>query len=361
MTWHIHAQIQLNGLTVELSEPVLVKRTAINRLMWLAMTLREHLWQRRDFSGRLAVIRAGIQDGNEDWPSWGPPASLLFDTGTSHGLAINTDIARQFDWLHAIDPDYLLVYPTALAALLDLFERSGQRLARLRQIRTIGETLSPAVREAAQRVLGAGIADTYSSEEAGIIAIQCPESELYHVMAESLIVEILDEQGAACAPGQTGRVVVTDLHNFATPLIRYDLGDYAEVADACPCGRGLPALRRIAGRRRNMMRLPDGRAFWPLVGYRRYAEIAPIRQYQLIQRETDSIEVRLVSAAPLSADQERRIADLICAALDYPFKLNFIYFAEQIPRSPGGKFEEFVYRLGLSGHGFATQAAFRRA
>jgi len=63
-----------------------------------------------------------------------------------------------------------------------------------------------------------------------------------------------------CA-GQVGRVVVTDLHNFATPLIRYDLGDYAEMADTCPCGRGLPALKRIMGRRRNMVRLPDGRSF----------------------------------------------------------------------------------------------------
>jgi len=343
---HAHAPVAESRTSGSSGEQVRVKRTAVSRLMWLAMTLREHLWQRRDFRGRLAIIRDDyLQAEQVDWPTWGPPASLLFETGTSHALAVRAGVARQFDWLQSINPDYLLVYPTNLAALLAQFEQRGLRLPRLRQIRTINETLTPDVREAARRVLGAGIADTYSSAEAGVIALQCPESGLYHVMAETLVLEVLDEQGEACVPGQVGRVVVTDLHNFATPLIRYDLGDYAEMADACPCGRGLPALKRIAGRRRNMVRLPDGRSLWPAIGGLRYREIAPIRQFQFVQRERDAIEVRLVSDAPLSADQERRIGDLIREALDFAFKLQFTYFAEQIPRGPGGKFEEFICEL----------------
>jgi len=340
-----HAPVAESSTSGSSGEPVMVKRTAVSRLMWLAMTLREHLWQRRDFRGRLAVIRANLHGNQADWPTWGPPASLLFETGSSHGLAITADVARQFDWLLSIDPDYLLVYPTNLAALLDQFEQRGHRLARLRQIRTIGETLSPDIRESARRVLGADIADTYSSEEAGIIALQCPESGLYHAMAESLIVEVLNEQDEACVPGEVGRVVVTDLHNFATPLIRYDLGDYAEMADPCPCGRGLPALKRIAGRRRNMVQLPDGRSSWPLVGFARYRAIAPIRQYQLIQRDRETIEVRLVCDAPLAAGQERRLGDVIRASLGFPFQLQFSYFPVRIPCGAGGKFEEFVCEL----------------
>jgi phenylacetate-CoA ligase len=341
-----HAPVAESSTSGSSGQPVVVKRTAVSRLMWLAMTLREHLWQRRDFRGRLAVIRNDyLQSDQMDWPTWGPPASLLFETGSSHALAVRAGVARQFEWLQSINPDYLLVYPSNLAALLGQFERRALMLPCLRQIRTINETLTLDVREATRRVLGADIADTYSSAEVGIIAAQCPDSELYHVMAESLIVEVLDEQGEACVPGQVGRVVVTDLHNFATPLIRYDLGDYAEMADPCPCGRGLPALKRIAGRRRNMVRLPDGRSVWPAIGGLRYSEIAPIRQFQFIQREREMIEVRLVSAAPLTADQEQRIGDLICDALDFRFKLNFTYFVEQIPCGPGGKSEEFVCEL----------------
>jgi phenylacetate-coenzyme A ligase PaaK-like adenylate-forming protein len=341
-----HAPVAESSTSGSSGEPVVVKRTAISRLLWLAMTLREHLWQRRDFYGRLAIIRNDYLHGDqEDWPTWGPPASLLFETGSSHALAVRTGVARQFEWLQSVNPDYLLVYPSNLAALLGQFERHGLSLPRLRQIRTINETLNPEVRESARRILGADIADTYSSAEVGVIAVQCPDSGLYHLMAEGLIVELLNEQDEACMPGEIGRVVVTDLHNFATPLIRYDLGDYAEKADSCPCGRGLPVFKRVAGRRRNMARLPDGRSLWPAIGGLRYSEIAPIRQFQFIQRECDTIEVRLVSAAPLTAGQECRIGDLIREALDYPFKLQFSYFHEEIPRGRGGKFEEFICEL----------------
>jgi len=341
-----HAPVAESSTSGSSGEPVVVRRTAISKLLWLAMTLREHLWQRRDFHGRLAVIRNDYLHGDQvNWPSWGPPASLLFETGSSHALAVRTGVARQFEWLQSVNPDYLLVYPSNLAALLGQFERRGLNLPRLRQIRTINETLAPEVRESARRILGADIADTYSSAEVGVIAVQCPESGLYHVMAEALIVELLNERDEACMPGEIGRVVVTDLHNFATPLIRYDLGDYAEKADSCPCGRGLSVFKRIAGRRRNMVRLPDGRSLWPAIGGLAYSEIAPIRQFQFVQRERDTIEVRLVSAAALMADQERRIGDLIREALDFPFKLQFRYFQEELPRGPGGKFEEFICEL----------------
>ena len=53
-------------------------------------------------------------------------------------------------------------------------------------------------------------------------------------------------------------MVITDLHNFAMPLIRYEIGDYAEAGDLCPCGRGLPVITRIVGRVHNMLTLPSG-------------------------------------------------------------------------------------------------------
>ncbi|MBI3903175.1 MAG: phenylacetate--CoA ligase family protein [Nitrosomonadales bacterium] len=334
------AETQTSGSS---GEPVVVKRTAISQLFWMAETLREHLWQQRDFSGTLAVIRANYPAGApEHHASWGAPTSVMFRTGPSHAMRITTDVAQQAEWLARIDPHYLLTYPTNLGALLSQIERCGIRLPRLRQIRTIGETLGTPVREAARSVLGVEIADTYSSQEVGVIALQCPHSGLYHIMAESLIVEVLDEHGMPCAPGQIGRIVLTDLHNLATPLVRYAINDYAEVGAACPCGRGLPTLKRIVGRERNMLLLPDGRRHWPLVGFDKYRSIAPIRQYQLIQRDRERIEVRLVAATALTATQETQLGALIHTALGHPFQLSFVYFDGEIPRSAGGKFDEFV-------------------
>ncbi len=327
-------------------EPVIIKRTALNKLLWFAFTMREHLWQQRDFSGRLAVIRAKIPAGNaEDYATWGSPVSLLSKTGTAHAMQITTDVVQQAEWLGKINPDYLLTYPTNLNALLQQFEKRDIKLPQLRQVRSIGETLSTEIRAATRLSLGVEIADTYSSQELGVIAIQCPHSGLYHIMSEGLIVEVLDEQNKACLPGQIGRLVITDLFNYATPLIRYDLGDYAEVAAACPCGRGLPALKRIAGRERNMLILPDGRRHWPLVGAHHFREIAPIRQYQVIQRNRELLEVRLVSDSPLSATQETQLTKIIHQSVGFPFQLQFVYFPEQIPRNRGGKFEEFVCEI----------------
>lgn len=345
-----HGETTLARSTGATGEPVAVRRTALNGLIWMAMTLREHLWQERDFSARLAVIRANLVGNDERGigvaaADWGPPVSHLLASGPSYRLNLQTDVARQIDWLRGIEPDYLLTYPSNLSALLDAAEadtvqRAG--LARLRQARTIGETLPDALRERCRNLLGAGIADVYSSQEIGVIAAECPQAGGYHVMAEGVVVEILDDEDRPCAPGTAGRVVVTDLHNFATPLIRYDLRDVAEVGSPCPCGRGLPRLSRILGRQRSLVRLPDGRRFWPLTGAYGFRGIAPVRQYQLVQRSLERMTLRLTVERPLGAAEEAALAELVGSFLGHPFAVDFEYFADGIPRGPGGKFEDFI-------------------
>ena len=338
----IHAPVTEASSSGSTGRTVTVKRTAVNQLFWLAYTLREHLWHRRNFMGELAVIRPDPAMRVLDLPDWGPPVSLLFNSGPSHALPLATDVARQAEWLTRIDPDYLLTFPTNLAELAREFEQRDLHLGKLRQIRSIGEMLTEDVRAAARSVFHVDIADTYSSQEAGLIAAQCPESGLYHVMAESLLVEILGEDDRPCALGEIGRIVITDLHNFATPLIRYDIGDYAEVGPPCSCSRGLPTLKRVVGRQRNILRLPDGRRYWPLTGSYRYRDIAPIRQYQLIQRSLELVEVRLVADAPVTPAQEQQLTAVIHEWMGHPFRLQFVYFDGEIPRGSGGKFEEFI-------------------
>ena len=174
-----------------------------------------------------------------------------------------------------------------------------------------------------------------------MIALQCPEHPHYHVQAESLLVEVLGSDGAPCGPGETGRLVVTPLNNFATPLIRYEIGDYAEVGEACSCGRGLPVLNRILGRVRNMATLPSGETFWPRFYSDDLAKVAPIRQVQLVPRSVHDIDVRLVVARPLTAEEEERLKSVILEYLGHPFTLGFTY-VDEIPRSAGGKYEDFV-------------------
>jgi phenylacetate-CoA ligase len=343
-----HHPIQMLQTSGSTGQIVMVKRTAFNNLIWAALTMRDHFWHQRDFSQSSATVKAHINAQDDEQiahkEGWGPPAALLFDTGPAYQQSLSLSVGEQAEWLLRRNPYYLLTYPTNLNALLNEFEKLQQFPNHLKEIRSIGETLSADLSERCRK-LGLKTVDIYSAQEVGIIALQCPVSGLYHIQSESLIVEILDEENNQCSEGQIGKIVVTDLHNFATPIIRYEIRDYAKVGGKCSCGRGLPTLVEILGRRRNMITLPDGSIHWPSVGLHKFREIAPIEQYQLIQHSLQLVEIRLVIKGGLTSNQEAQFTNVIQTALGYPFPLKFVFFEEELPRTRGGKFEEFISLL----------------
>lgn len=322
--------------------PVRFLQSGIDQVFWNTLTLREHLWQERDFTGKLAAIRVRMKQAR--WPDWGLPVAALFRTGPGATLDVRTDIEEQLGWLVREDPDYLITHASNLHALAALSIRRGIRLPRLRQARSYSEALRPDLRETVRAAWGVEVADAYSCEEAGYIALQCPRHAHYHVQSENLLVEILDEAGKPCAPGETGRVVLTTLHNFAMPLIRYELGDYAEVGEPCDCGRGLPVLRRIHGRRRNMIALPDGRRHWPSLPSAIWLSVAPIRQFQMIQPAADCLEILYVMERPLTPEERNRLEKLLAERLGHAFFIRWQQ-VDAIERGPGEKYEDFICRL----------------
>lgn len=326
--------------------PVQVLVTDVTRRMWKAITLRDHLWHRRDMSGRQAVIRSlnveGAADGLE-LPNWGSAVAAVFRTGPSFMLDVHASIEEQATWLERVRPTCLLTYPSNALALAKYFRRNHLSLESLNEVRTLGEVVEQEVRIACRDAWGVKVADMYSAQEVGYLALQCPLSDHYHVQSESVLVEVLNDNGTATPPGSVGRVVVTSLHNFATPLIRYEIGDYAEVGTPCECGRGLPVLSRILGRSRNMAVAPDGTRRWPaleLTGGPELQELPPVEQFQLIQLTRETGELRLVVTRPLTSDEEMLVQAWTIQALGFPLDLKLTYLSE-IPRSPSGKFEDF--------------------
>ena len=245
------------------------------------------------------------------------------------------------------DPDYLLTHPTIVDRLARYSIEHDIRLPNLRQVETIAEILRPATREACHKAWGVSVVDMYTTREIGYIALQCPDHETYHVQSEDVFVEVLDENGYPCAPGECGRVVVTPLHNFAMPFIRYEIGDYAEVGEPCECGRGLQVLRHILGRKQNMLVLPSGEERWPLLSSGNISEllaIAPIKQFQFVQKSADAIELRLSTARDLVAHEEDTLRRWIHDKFGYPFDVSLEYF-DEIPRTAAGKFIDFVSEI----------------
>jgi phenylacetate-CoA ligase len=336
-----HGPVHLAETSGSTGEPVAIHKTGLTRFVWMAMTMRDHQWHERDLCGRLAGVRPHIQMP-ERRPDWGPPASELGHTGELMLLPLGVASSRLVEWIVGFDPQYLLIYPSALDSITRSSRDNGVSLPSLRQIRTIGETLHPAIRSSATTVFGVPVVDCYSSREIGYLALTCPVSGAYHVMAEGVLAEVIADDGRPCQPGQIGRVTITDLHNFATPMVRYDIGDYAEVAPPCACGRGLPTWSRILGRDRNLIRMPDGTRHWPITGFPRCREFAPILQYQLVQHDYESIEARLVVERSLTTSEESALRRLFQTSAGHEFTVRFSYFCDRIPPLGSGKFEDFV-------------------
>ena len=333
-----HGAIDEGETSGSTGRPIRFRLSALNLAFWHAFTLREHLWQCRDFSGKLAAIRGRVPPGNS--LGWGASTDSAFRTGASATFNTEHPVAEQARWLMAENPDYLISVASNVQELARHCGRLGLRPSRLREVRTYGEALHPDARAEIRAAWGVPVTDMYTCREIGYMALQCPRHEHYHVMAEGVYLEILDAEGHPCAPGQPGRVVLTPLHHFAMPLIRYDIGDYAEAGEPCDCGRGLPVIRRIVGRVRNMLRLPGGGLRHPRFGETQFGGVAPVRQFQVVQKTLRDIEVALVVARPLTAEEQAKLHALILKNLDGDFELSFVY-RDSIPRSAEGKYEDF--------------------
>ena len=327
-------------------KPVTVWHNDIIKFFWLAFTLREHFWHQRNLAGKQASIRYTANNKADppsglQFDSWGAPTEILFKTGPSCMLDIKTPIDQQAAWLVREQPDYLLTHPTNILALANYFKSRPEKLHNLKEVRALAETLTDETKKICREVWGVDVTDMYSTREVGYIAIQCPEERQYHVQAENVLVEILHDDHIPCLPGEVGKVVITSLHNYASPIIRYDVGDYAEVGPPCACGRGLPVIKKIMGRVRNILTLPNGIKHWPVFNYPGLEAVVPFRQIQFIQHTLTSLEVRLVVENAVSHDQEKQMKMIIQEAVCYPFAVTFSYF-EEIPRTRGGKYEEFI-------------------
>jgi phenylacetate-CoA ligase len=316
-----------------------------------SLGLRSHIWAGREFRRSLAIIRR--QDpGRAIYPAgargkrWGALIDFPFPTGPGYLLNAYTSLDLQWEWLKEIRPSYLLTLPSILRSFL---QRHDVAELGLQGLSTLGEVVDEDLRSLAREKLNLPIHDLYSSEEAGVMAIQCPDAPAYHVQGEAIILEVLDEGGAPCRPGEVGRVVVTPLHNFAAPLLRYDLNDFAEAAAPCSCGRGLPTLGRIMGRRRNILVTSDGKQHWPAL--RTIHDIVKIRAHQYRQVAPDAIEVWLAVDSPVTAEQEEKMRTALRDGIlgnkgvIAPFDFRFRYVSE-FPRNPNGKHEEFVSLVG---------------
>jgi phenylacetate-CoA ligase len=292
-----------------------------------ARYLRENGWN--PFRRSLWIVSTAMQS----------PDLLFVERSRLLGISFMshlTDMEELADALRKIDPIFLYSYPVNLDGLARIFEGRGERLPSLRRIFSGSEVLEDSQRERIRRVFGVEIADNYGSTEA-FLAWECPMGS-YHINAEHVIVEIVDDNGAPAAPGTLGRVLVTTLRNRLMPLVRYEIGDYAIAAEGyCRCGRTLPRLGSIAGRDINLFVDRAGKYFTPWPLFRPLLVREWIIQNQIAQRAIGSFAVRYVGDRTLTAEDEAEFHRHFESIMHSPSTIEFARL-ERIPRAPSGKF-----------------------
>ncbi len=212
--------------------------------------------------------------------------------------ADNLDAERIAGTLRRRRIPHLNGFSSSLFALAQYMIDHDLRAPSVTGVTATGDTLFAPYREALESAFGVRVLDYYGAGGEGFhVASQCPESGTrYHLHPEDAVFEILGDDGPA-APGEPGRIVLTQLHNEAMPLVRYELGDLAVAAPPgarCTCGRTLPMLERLEGRLPDLISVPDGSYLVPHFFVVLFKGFQSVYRYQVVQRQPGRMVVRLV-------------------------------------------------------------------
>jgi phenylacetate-CoA ligase len=266
---------------------------------------------------------AGARPGTKQFYLWGVPLesrpawkawkdrlyNLLQRRRVVNSFELSEETVPQiFDSLNGYRPDAVVAYTGALYQFARSLAERGLRPYSPRALIVGAEKLHGFQRDLIESVFQAPVFETYGSREFMLIGAECPEHRGLHLTTEHLYVEILDDDGQPTADGQTGNVVVTDLYNYGMPFVRYAIGDQAVAGfGQCSCGRGLPLLQEVRGRRLDSLSTPDGRKvpgeFFPHL----MKDFAGIRQFQVVQPALDQLELQIVLAPNWNNADEQRV------------------------------------------------------
>lgn len=225
-----------------------------------AATLRHNRWAGWEPGDRTAVIWGAPLDRPDDNPRARLRATLLREPLWLDAAKLTEQRMAEF---HAAlgrwRPKVIQAYARSAVLFARYLRECGLTAYQPHSIITSAEMLEIDDRNLLEEVFGCPVFDRYGCREVSVIASECPAHTGLHICAEGLYLEIETPDGSA-APGQVGAILVTDLLNYAMPLIRYRIGDLGAFATGdCPCGRGLPRLAALHGRSTDFLVGADGR------------------------------------------------------------------------------------------------------
>jgi phenylacetate-CoA ligase len=303
---------------------------------------------------------AGSALGRKEFHLWGEPmvrdSILKAAKRALHHRALNHryansyrmtegELERYLGEFNRFRPDVLIGYSYSLYLFARYADASAHEVWSPRGIIGTAEKLLPHQRELIQAVFRAPVYDRYGCREVMLIGMECEEHRGLHLTADNLYVEILREDGRPAGPGEEGEVVVTDLHNYAMPFLRYRIGDLAVASDRrCRCGRGLPLIEEVRGRTLDVLRTPEGRRISGVFVPMFFKDYAWVDEFQVEQPRLDRIDVRIKPRedfrAPLLDALRADLQDRLGPSVELEVRI-----VEEIPRTPSGKHRPVISHL----------------
>ncbi|HEY4293682.1 phenylacetate--CoA ligase family protein [Luteibacter sp.] len=255
--------------------------------------------------------------------------------------------ANMADYADAIDayrPEVIVSYVGPLVRLAEWLLAQGRQVARPVSIIGAAEALHPFQREIVERAFGAPAYNTYGCREFMLIASECEHRDGLHVNADHLVVETLGADGRPTHTG-SGEVAITDLFNYGMPFIRYVNGDMAtHAASRCACGRGLPMLASVDGRKLDAIRTPAGHIlpgeFFPHM----LKDVPGLTRFQLVQRSLERLDLSIVRGRDFNDASLDYIRREVTKVLGDSAELH-CHFVDDIPLTRSGKLRVTVSEL----------------
>jgi len=259
---------------------------------------------------------------------------------------ISKDVClEQYKKIKKFRPAYFYGYTTAIYGFCLFMKETGISLddLHLKAVICTAEKMYPHHRKLFDEVFNCPVVDEYGSSETGIIAFQCPKGNM-HIMADHLFVEFLDENDQPVAPGQPGRIVITDLSCHAMPLLRYDIGDIGKPsAEKCSCGLQLPLMEMVEGRKEDFIRKKNGDLVH--AAYLCYTlKEDTVHEFKMYQKAAEWLHVQIVKSPSFTGDSEKKLEGNLRSALGNDVRITFEYLPK-IPREKSGKLRYFVNEM----------------
>jgi len=320
--------------------------------------------QASDAAGRMRSRRWwGVEPGDPEVYLWGAPVELdktdrvkalrdrLLNQLVLNAFEMST--ARMDEYARAIQsfrPHCLYGYASSVALLAaHVLERGIRlRLPRLKVVCTTGEPLFDHQRQLIGEAFGVPVANEFGSRDIGFTAHENPQGQLL-LISESIVLEVLDEQGQPVAPGESGEAVMTALESFAQPFIRYRTGDVVRLSDeACRAGRGLHVIGEVLGRTTDFVVRTDGAIMHALAVIYVLRAVPGVGEFKIVQHSLQDIEVQVVPDARWNEDSRAAIEYGLCQRLGKDVRID-IQLVEAIPPEASGKHRYVVSHVPLSG------------